>query len=396
MKNFKKKNNINSIKFVKNSICLLCSGKLTKVINLPKFPLTGFFINKFAKINKDFLINQAYLFCENCQYLTIYKMLDSNFIYSNYPTISNFNEGSKKILKNFYSFFKKHRLTSKDYNVIDIGGNDSTFLKYFKVKNKINLDPNARSDDKKTKIYKAFFHQVNFSEFKSKKINFYFSSHTLEHLKKPQDLIRDISKNMEDKDYLYLQFPSLERLLINKRFDQLNHEHLNFFSIKSINKLLKLNNLYIHSYEYDDSHFGTLRLLANKKYKNIKIKSLNFTNKNIKIIFRSFCMKCKMLNNNRLKNLKKVQGYGAGLLTPILAYFLPNIQKLKYIFDDNLSKSNCKFITMSPIIKNVKNIDPNKDSIITTSSSTIAVFKIKNKLINSGIKILFIPMTTSF
>ena len=370
---------------------MCCGKKLRKAINLPNFPVTELYVRDTEKINKNYLIDQAYLFCNNCKHLTISKTLDPNFICSNYTAVSGNSQGAYKCLKNFHTFFKKDKISLFDCIIIDIGENDSSFLKFFKVKNRVNIDPNARSDEKKIKIYKTFFDKIDFSRFKSKKKNIFFSSHTLEHLEKPQDLIKKISKNMKDKDKLYLQFPCLERLILKQRFDQLCHQHLNFFSINSINKLLNLNHLYINRYEYDDSHFGTLRIMAAKKIRTIKFKENNIDLENIKKSFFLFRSKCRIFNKKKLKKLIHGQGFGAGILVPVLNYFLPSINNLKYIFDDNHDKLNKKFLTMKPTIVSSKKINLNEPIIITSISSKMATRNIFAKLKKIGAKKIIVP-----
>lgn len=383
------------IKFKINKLCLCCHKKLKKIIELPKFPITEFYINSSKKVNKDYLINQAYLYCNNCNHMTISKTLDPKFIYSNYTTVSSQSKGASQCLKNFYSFFKKDDIKFSKSSIIDIGGNDSSFLKLFKAKNRINIDPNGYDNEKKIKVYKTFFDKINFTKFKSSNQNIFFSSHTLEHLDNPEDLIKNIALNMKNTDRLYLQFPSLELLIFNKRFDQLCHQHLNFFSINSINKLLNLNNLYINRYEYDDTHFGTLRLSVTKKNKNINIKKNIINNKLIKKSFFSFRLKCAIFNKQKLHKIKNGQGFGAGILTPVLAYFYPNLKKLKFIYDDNSSKFKTKFISMNPIIDDPKNINLDKEIVVTSTSTNFAPREIKKKLLKLGCKKIIIPSHVS-
>jgi len=384
------------IKSSKNKFCICCNRRLKKkVINLPKFPVTEFYISSDEKINHNYLVNQAYFYCGFCKHMTIRNILDPNFIYSNYTTISSQSRGAFICLKNFYKFFKKSRINLSKVSIIDIGGNDSTFLEFFKIRNRINIDPNAYSMDRKIKIYRTFFDKIDFSRFSSKNSNIFFSSHTLEHLEKPQDLIKNIANNMKDRDELYLQFPSLERLIFMKRFDQLCHQHLNFFSILSINRLLNLHNLYINRYEYDDSHFGTLRILATKINNNIKIRNLNLNSGVIKKSFKNFSLRCKIFNKNKLKNIKNSQGFGAGILTPVLAYFFPNLKRLKYIYDDNSKKFRTKFISMNPIIENPKFINKDKEIIVTSTSTNFAPRDIIKRLLKLGCKKIIIPPTSS-
>ena len=124
------------IKNSKNKFCICCNSRLNKtVINLPKFPVTEFYISSNEKINHNYLVNQAYFYCDFCMHMTIRNILDPNFIYSNYTTISSQSRGALICLRNFYKFFKKSRINLSRVSIIDIGGNDSTFLEFFKVKN---------------------------------------------------------------------------------------------------------------------------------------------------------------------------------------------------------------------------------------------------------------------
>ena len=71
------------IKYLKNKFCLCCNEKLKKGIKLPRFPVTEFYIHSSKKINTNYLVDQAYLYCDKCKHMTISKTLDPKFIYSN-------------------------------------------------------------------------------------------------------------------------------------------------------------------------------------------------------------------------------------------------------------------------------------------------------------------------
>ena len=118
------------IKYKKNKFCLCCNKKLKRAIELSRFPITEFYVNINKGINNDYLVNQGYLYCDNCNHMTIGKTLDPKFIYSNYTTVSSQSRGASECLKNFYSFFKKDKIKTSKATIIDIGGNDSSFLKF--------------------------------------------------------------------------------------------------------------------------------------------------------------------------------------------------------------------------------------------------------------------------
>lgn len=373
----------------KTNSCIICSKKLTNVASLPNFPITEFFFNK-KKTIKKFNLNQNLMFCKNCKHISLRKIINQNFLYKNYKVRSKTSaQYAGEYLTNFLDFIKKNTYQLKTKAIIDIGGNDSLFLNLFKNKTKINIDPNA-SGGEKIILEKKFYHEVNFLNFKQiDKI--YVSSHTIEHIPNAEKLIKKISDSMRTKDILYLQYPSLEKFINNSRFDQITHQHLNLYSLKSMSKILNRHSLFIKKYEYDDSVYGTIRLkiAKSKKINNYNVK---ITSDEIKTRFYNFKNYYKVMNDI-LKNEKNLIGFGAGIMVPTLNYYLPIVNNLKFIFDSDLNKKNKYFINMNPKIKYFNgnfNLLKKYKVLITSISTENTLKKICKKLIENKVS-FFIP-----
>ncbi len=355
------------IKTIKN--CVVCQNKLKSVVNLPKYPITEVFSQK-KTTNKKFFINQKIMFCNKCQHISLKNIIQQDIFYKDYKMRSKISsQHAGEYLTNFFRFIKKN--VKKDFNkkaIIDIGGNDSTFLSLFKNKIKINIDPNASGDEEIIKERK-YFENVNFSKFK-KLEKIYVSSHTIEHLIDINDLIKKISSTIKIGDFIFLQFPSFELFIKHSRFDQITHQHLNLYSLNSISKILNKHSLFIRKFEFDESVYGTLRLFVKKSKKKNNF-MFNIKAIEIKKKFKKFTNFYKSLN--KLLEKKKIFiGFGAGLMVPTLNYYLPIVNKLKFILDSDRKKKNKFFINMKPQIKyfngNFKNY--RKSQILITSIST--------------------------
>ena len=393
------KNLFKDLKGKVNYQCPVCKtslsrkDKIKQLINLPKYPITEFYRKRNEKLIKESLKDQKVMFCKNCDHMFLKNILDVGKIYSNYITSSHSSRGAIQCLENFFNFINKNTNNIKKSNIIDIGGNDSTFLNFFKnhKKKKINIDPNASSKNKKVILKKMFLEKINFVEFSNfKEKNIYVSSHTLEHLEDPEKLLKNLSKNTRNNDIIFLQFPSLEKLVEHSRFDQICHQHINYFSLFSISKLLKKLNLIILDFEYDTSHFGTLRLKIKKGRLGKTYKKQNLYEDTFKsyILFKEYY---NNLQNSIKKLFKNGQGFGAGLMVPILSYYLPVINELNCIIDENKSKYNKRFINLKPIIKNLNKLDIDRPVLITSVSTKEAGRNIFNKLSNLGIKDICLP-----
>jgi len=90
---------------------------------------------------------------------------------------------------------------------------------------------------------------VSKDEAQSKKYNLIICSNVLEHVPYPSELLLDIKKSMDNNSLLYIEVP-LENVMINNKnsphLDKKHwHEHINFFSKKSLVQLLTIVDLEI-------------------------------------------------------------------------------------------------------------------------------------------------------
>ena len=388
---------INNISIQKIINCPCCNNSMETAIELPNFPLTEFYedfnINNFE--NKGYL-DQKLLFCNECSHASLEKIIDVNYIYSNnnYLTTTAGSFGAIQCLDNFYEFIKLNTKELEYKNVIDIGGNDGYLLNLFPDNIvKINVDPNAT---KSTGIqdYKMFFENLDFkvlNQFKSKII---VSSHTFEHVNNPVKLIGEISNLLDENEMFIMQLPSIEKLVEHKKYEQLCHQHLNYFSKNSIYKVFSSFGLEIKNIDYDESHFGTIRVAGIKKEpKEVMLeKQEKLSINDIKKSFDQYKKYMDIINEN-IKSSKEIYGFGAGLMVPVLHYFLPSLENLVCIYDENVFKQGKRFINLNVPINALpqNNNFMSKNVLITSVTTKSAARAIFKKLTDGNVKNLICP-----
>jgi len=381
------------IKYSSSKQCPCCSSLAEVIIKLKKYPLTEFY-KKYENsgLELDGYLDQEACYCEQCNHLFLEKIIDVREVYTNYLTTTTSSKGAVDCLLNFKKFIET-RLNINDFkHLIDIGGNDSYFLELFDGTklNRVNVDANAEGSGN-IEVIRSFLEDIDLAPFSSfKKI--IVSSHTIEHLQNPADLIRKIAEVVSERDQVFLQFPSLEMMLADARFDQVCHQHLNYFSLASITKLLKTHGLSVVDHEYDSSHFGTLRVMAQKNDVSNECSSMGSVTA-LEIIkrYNDFQNYYFAFQNILSEKLRGQQGFGAGLMVPTLAYYLPLINDLEVILDENSSKFNQQFINLLPKICNATMIDIKRPIIITSISTKTAARSIYAKLSALGCEDITIP-----
>ena len=385
----------------KNQVeCPCCSSPTEVVFELPDYPITELY-RSIDDNNKPYgFINQSARFCSNCSHFFLEKILDPDVIYSdkNYITSTVSSKGATDCLDEFYEFICENS-DKKEFiekTIIDIGGNDSYFLKKF-VNNSnklINIDPHASSDCNEIELKNSFFEFLDFKEFKTKEKCIFVSSHTFEHLENPVSVLINLSKIVKKEDELYLQFPSIEKLVEFSRFDQICHQHINLFSINSVSSILEKEGLFLNAYEFDTFHFGTIRLKFSRN-KNLETDRKLVDVISLKNSYNYFETFYETLNSLIGDKFIDGQGFGAGLMVPTLSYHLPCIDKLHRIIDENPDRIGKKFINLTPKILGPESFDLSEPILITSISTKAAARAIFSKLDKLGFKDICLPLIST-
>ena len=344
---------------MKIKICRSCkSKKLSKVFSLGKQTLTGIFPpSKNAKITKG---NLSLILCNKCKLLQLENNFNPNEMYGeNYGYMSSLNKSMMTHLKlKALNFQKKYNLKSGQ-NILDIGSNDGTFLSYFnKNFNLFGCDPTIK---KFSRYYRKDIKQMpNFFTgdlFKDKKFNLITSISMFYDLPDPSKFAKEINSILDKNGVWHIELSYMPMMLKNISYDTICHEHLEYYSLKSLKYLLDKAGLKIISLAFNQINGGSIELdVAKKKSKFKEIKQLiswvlesEKRNKYNEISrqknFFKQCKNHKFLLKKLLitlkKQNKKVYGYGASTKGNVILQFSKIDSKLiKYIGEVNKFKFN--------------------------------------------------------
>ena len=309
--------------------CRICkSTRLTKIFNLGNLVYTGIFPkNKNTKVPSGSL---SLIHCRKCKLLQLENNFNSKIMYgSNYVYMSSLNSSMEKHLKvKSKNLIRKYDL-NKNKNILDIGSNDGTFLKYFSNKNNLfACDPTIfkfkKHYKKNIKLITKFFSS---DHFKSKKFNLISSIAMFYDLPDPFKFAKDVESILDDNGIWHIELSYMPLMLNMNSYDTICHEHLEYYSLRSLKYLMDMVDLKIIKISFNDINGGSIAIDVAKKdsvYREVstKIKSiLHVENKkkyndiNTQKKFFLNCKKNKTLLVNLLKKLKKnnkiVYGYGA-------------------------------------------------------------------------------------
>ena len=361
--------------------CRSCGNtKLKRVVSLGYQPLANNLLNK--KNEKYELYPLEVNYCQDCHNCQLSVAVDPKKMFSNYLYISS---TSKTFRDHFISAAKKYtkdlKLKSKKSYIIDIGSNDGVALKPFKelgFKKILGIEPAKNlaklANKNKIKTFNGFLNKKNIKDLK-KNADLILASNVFAHSDNLKEMTECMIELLSKKGTIIIEVQYLMNTLKDLTFDNIYHEHYNYWSLTSLINFFKQFKVKIFKAEKINTHGGSIRIYI-KKNKNIKIeKSVKkllkeeekFGIKDFKT-YQKFGKKVSEIRKNVIKNItklkkadKKIIGYGApAKATTALNYF--NIKKeIDFVVEDNKLKIG-KFIpgVNIPIIskKNLKIKNP--------------------------------------
>jgi len=385
--------------------CRVCGNiHLKRVISFGMMPLANNLENKINSNVEKFPLELNYCDqCSNCQlsYVVNPKKLFSNYLYTS-STSKTFSNHFNKAADNY---IKKLKL-KKEALIVDIGSNDGIALKPFidkGYKNVIGIEPAKNlsniANKNKIKTINSFFNLSILKKIK-KKADLILASNVFAHSDKIDEIVTTIDKLLKPEGTFIIEIQYLVNTLKDCTFDNIYHEHVNYWCLHSLQRYFKKFNFITFDVEKIDTHGGSLRVFIKKDIKNTKIDSSiekilseekKFGIFNFKT-FEIFRNKVELIKNNIVKNIKVLKdknkiiaGFGApAKATTAINYF--GIETFfDYVIEDNNLKHN-KYIPGTKIkIISKEKLKDKIDCLIVLAWNFFDEIKKNNKIISKKI-----------
>jgi len=346
-----KKNKILKTKKVKR--CLLCKYRPLQKI----FSLGDLYVSNFVKKNEIYNGIKAPLtlmYCRNCTMIQLSHIAPQEIMYKKfYWYRSSVTKTMREALKDIYKSSLKYTKLYKNDVILDIGANDGTLLKYYKKRyTTIGCEPakNLANDLKKNCnyilndfwSYKNFNHLLREKNLKKPKIitaigMFY-------DLENPNKFIKDSAKALDNNGIFIAQLMCLKSMIEKNDLGNICHEHIEFYSLKSLKYLFEKNGLEIFKIEENNINGGSYRIYC-RKYKkgSIKLKEKNVLN-SVKKFFNNVKKNKKITMNfinEKIKKGKKIFLYGASTKgNTLLQFYKINNNVIPYAAERSPEKWN--------------------------------------------------------
>jgi len=228
----------------------------------------------------------------------------------------------------------------------------------------------------KIKTYNGFLEKKNLKRIK-KNADLILASNVFAHSDKLKEMAECMLTLLSKKGTIVIEVQYLMNTLKDLTFDNIYHEHYNYWSLTSLVYFFNQFKAKIYRSEKVDTHGGSIRVYVKKdpgvkietSVKKILLEEEKYGIKDFKT-YKKFGEKVYKIRENVLANIKKLKdknetiiGYGAPAKATTALNFFGISEEINFIVEDNKLKHN-KFIPGVNIpIKNKSKIK-NKDNIL--------------------------------
>ena len=364
--------------------CRSCGNtNLKRVISLGYQPLANNLLRKAKEECELYPLEMNY--CEKCHNCQLSVAVDPKKMFSNYLYTSS---TSKVFRGHFVNAAKKYikdlKLNKKNSYVIDIGSNDGVALKPFKdlgFKHILGVEPAKNlaklANKNKIKTFNGFLENKNLKKIR-KNADLILASNVFAHSDKLKEMAECMLKLLSKEGVIIIEVQYLMNTLKDLTFDNIYHEHYNYWSLTSLINFFNQFDAKIYKSEKVDTHGGSIRIYV-KKNKKTKIESsvkkmlyeeTKFGIKKFKT-YQEFGNKVYQIRKNVRKNIKKLRdknnliiGYGAPAKATTALNFFGISKEIDFIVEDNKLKHE-KFIPGVKIpIKNKSHIKDKNNTLV--------------------------------
>lgn len=335
--------------------CRSCgSFDLKKILNLGNLYLSDF-VEDGKQVQKFPL---EIVFCKNCFLVQLNNTTAPSKLYTeSYGYKSGINKTMKKELK---TIVKKALLITKNVKiVVDIGANDGTLLRnYPKNILRVGFEPIKKfSKECENHANIVINNYFNYKDYKvnlgEKKADIITAISCFYDIDKPNDFVGSIKKILAQNGVFIIQQNYLGSMITQNAFDNIVHEHLAYYSLKSLENLLNKHKIEVFHVEESIINGGSFRTyICHKGKRGIskdlvrfrkKEQSLNLEKKEVFDIFKKTITENgrKIHKFIQEKNIsgKKIYVYGASTRgNTLLQYYKLDKSLIKAAVERNKEK----------------------------------------------------------
>lgn len=359
------------------------SSNLVTILELGNQPLANALKKAPDEIEDRFPL--TLMFCPDSSLVQLRETIDKEVLFSNYTWVTGTALTTQEYARSFFQRVAEVVKPDSDDLIIEIASNDGTFLMPFLkcgYRNILGIDPAkniaALANQRGVRTLDRFWDNRAAEEVVAKFGNAkaVIARNVIPHVSELHNVIEGIEYALQNDGVGIIEFHYAGQILQELHYDSIYHEHLCYFSIKSITYLLALYGLTPFHIDTSPISGGSYVIYFSKKKRQQSENYLNLLEKENQIgvneihTWKNFAKTCyehrgKSIDIGESFSSKTVLGFGASARSSTYLNFCGfDSNHIKAIIDNNpLKQGMYSPGTSIPIVSLERGIKMNPDLI---------------------------------
>jgi 2-polyprenyl-3-methyl-5-hydroxy-6-metoxy-1,4-benzoquinol methylase len=269
--------------------CRYCGSVIDlTLVDLGSSPPSNAYLTKQTLHKPELWFPLRVMVCEQCWLVQTEDFADAHKLFNaEYAYFSSFSSGWLEHSKLYIADMVGRFGLNKNSHVVEIGANDGYLLQFVKARNIpcTGVEPTsstaANAKAKGLAIVENFLSVSLAKELVSqgKQADLIIANNVLAHVPDINDFVTSFTILLKKEGVATFEFPHLPKLIKEKQFDTIYHEHFSYLSLSAVNQIFLANGLNVFDVEEYPTHGGSLRVFAQRNDtaphpQNIRVKKL--------------------------------------------------------------------------------------------------------------------------
>ncbi|MBI3885517.1 MAG: class I SAM-dependent methyltransferase [Opitutae bacterium] len=245
-------------------ICRVCdSPRLVPAIDLGVQPWANHFLTP-AQVGHEPVYPLRVVFCEECATAQLDYTVAKETMFSDHTYLSGMTKTLSDHFRGVADAVNRRFFADRPRKaMLDIGSNDGTQLRHYR---ELGFDilgveparlPAQLANDAGLTTLRAFFN-ADTARTLDRKFEVINASGVFFHLEELHSVTAGIRAALADDGVFVLQFLYMKRIAENDAFDQIYHEHLLYYNVATLERLLRRHGLALFDAEFSPIHGGSI------------------------------------------------------------------------------------------------------------------------------------------
>jgi SAM-dependent methyltransferase len=251
--------------------CRLCSAPLTHTfVDLGVSPLANSYLEPEQLAEGEVFYPLHARVCGQCLLVQLPQLASPTEIFSDYAYFSSYSDSWVEHARRYVELVADRFRLDESSQVVEAASNDGYLLQFFLARGVpvLGVEPAgnvaAAAEERGISTIVDFFGQRLAERLvdEGHAADLVVGNNVLAHVPDSHDFVEGLRRLLKPGGVVTMEFPHLLRLVQERQFDTIYHEHFSYFSLLVAERLFAAHGLVLFDVEELPTHGGSLRIYA--------------------------------------------------------------------------------------------------------------------------------------